>query len=73
MVYGHYVCMGGFATDVESIHDVATRATITPKAVLLLASEGNFLQIPRSQIDDKSKADILAKGLVCVQVIDFPY
>lgn len=69
MVYGHYAVMGGFAADVEKIHNVATRVSITPTGVLFLAKVGHFCRVPRSHIEDKSKADIFAKGLVCIQVL----
>lgn len=69
MVYGHYAVMGGFAVDVENMHNVATRVTITHSGVLSLAKNGHFCRVNRSRIQDKSKADILAKGLVCIQVL----
>jgi hypothetical protein len=69
MVYGHYAAMGGFATDVEHIHNVAKRATLTTAGLLFLARRGKFCRVNRSHIQDKSKADILAKGLVCIQVL----
>jgi hypothetical protein len=68
MVYDHYAVMGGFTADVENIHNMATRVTITHNKVLL-AKNGPFCQANRSYIQDKSKADILAKGLVYIQVL----
>jgi hypothetical protein len=69
MVYGHFAAMGGFAADVEHIHNVTKRTTITPHGIIFLAQRGRFCQVNRSHIQDKSKADLLAKGLVCVQVL----
>jgi hypothetical protein len=69
MVYGHDAAMGGFAADVEHIHNVAKRATITTAGLLFLACRGKFCRVNRSHIQDKNKADILAKGLVCVPVL----
>jgi hypothetical protein len=69
MVYSHYAAMSGFAADVENMHNVAKRVTITPEGLLLLARRGKFCRVDRSHIQDKSKADILAKGLVCIQVL----
>jgi hypothetical protein len=61
--------MGGFVADVEDIHNVAKRATITPEGVLFLARRGKFCRVNRSHVQDKGKADMLAKGLVCIQVL----
>jgi hypothetical protein len=69
MVYCHYVLMGGFAVEVDDIHNLLTRVTITVDGVLYLAKYGHFCRVKRSLIADKSKADILAKGLVCIQVL----
>lgn len=68
MLYGHFAVMGGFVIDVSHLHNSLSRVTISPKGVAFLASHGHFLKIPESTIRDKSKADILAKVLVCVQV-----
>jgi hypothetical protein len=70
MVYAYYVVMGGFVADIDHLHNSLERVTITPNGVLFMASEPYkyFPRIKRSDIQDKSKADILGKGLVCVQV-----
>ncbi|KAI9754390.1 MAG: hypothetical protein M4579_004728 [Chaenotheca gracillima] len=67
-IFGYFVVMGGFIVDVSHLHNTITRLTITPKGVAFLARHGHFLVAPVSAIRDKSKADILAKGLVCFQV-----
>jgi hypothetical protein len=60
--------MGGFVVDVHSIHNTFKRVTLTPFAVVTLAREGLFLDVPEDAIRDKSKADVLAKTLVLFQV-----
>lgn len=60
--------MGGFLVDVSHMHNSLSRLTITPKGVAFLAKHGRFLAAPVKSIRDKSKADVLAKGLVCFQV-----
>lgn len=68
MLFGHFAVMGGFVVDVSHLHNSLTRVTISPKGVTFLAKHGHFLRIPESIIRDKSKADVLAKVFVCVQV-----
>ncbi|KAI9767689.1 MAG: hypothetical protein M1840_005561 [Geoglossum simile] len=63
IVQAFYVVMGGITLDIPG-----GRRTLTPRGLLLLAREGHFIDIPEDTIRDKSKADILAKGLVCCQV-----
>lgn len=69
MVYAHYVVMGGFTADVEHLHNSARRVTITSDGIIFLAEHGHLCRIEKRKILDKSKADLLAKGLVCVQVL----
>ncbi|KAH6696687.1 hypothetical protein BKA61DRAFT_741607 [Leptodontidium sp. MPI-SDFR-AT-0119] len=69
MVYAHYVLMGGFVVNVEDMHNTYTIITFTTNGILYLAKHGHFCKISRGDIDDKSKADLLAKSLVCVQVL----
>lgn len=54
--------------DVSDIHDNVTRATLTPAGMLSLAEEGHFIDISDQDIQDKSKADVLAKSLTVLQV-----
>ena len=68
LLYGFFVVMGGFVVDVSHLHNTLSRLTISPKGVAFLAKHGHSLKISDSTIQDKSKADILAKRLVCVQV-----
>ena len=70
--YGFFVIMGGFITrDIKHISDGFEYATITSKGVLELAREGKFLDVSPEVIQDRSKANVIGKGLVCVQVIWF--
>ena len=71
--YGFLVVMGGIATeDVAKLVDYEDRRfTLDPHAILNLAREGHFFEISPAMISDKSKANLLGKGLVCVQVIWF--
>jgi hypothetical protein len=69
MVYAYYVVMGGFVADIDHLHNSLKRVTTTPTGVVFMASMACIPRIKRSDIQDKSKADILAKGLVCVQVV----
>lgn len=66
MVYAYYVVMGGFAVNVNDIHNVLERLNCTPEFILFLAKRGIFCRLDTNDIGDKSKADSLAKGLVCV-------
>lgn len=69
MVYSHYVTMGGFAVDVEDIHNKLDVVTLSPDCVLYLARYGYFCKVQESDIEDKSKADTFAKAIVCIQVL----
>lgn len=61
--------MGGFCADVGFMHNTWTRFTVTTKILLYLAQRGHFVDISGDSIRDKSKADLLAKGLVIFQVL----
>ena len=65
--------MGGVATaDVAKIRDnVKGPIVLTPNAILHFAREGVFFDISHETISDRSKANLLGKGLVCMQVIWF--
>ncbi|KAI9859379.1 MAG: hypothetical protein M1813_006716 [Trichoglossum hirsutum] len=81
MTQAFYVVMGGVHMDVlfldvlrpETIYDRglpwSSYYTLTPEGLLYYATHDVFLSISEETIRDKSKADILAKGLVCFQVI----
>jgi len=67
--------MGGFVFDLTSESASvllpselpSRRLTLTPRGVGLLAECGLLPEISREEIGDKSKADDLAKALVCLQ------
>ncbi|KAI0865997.1 hypothetical protein F4860DRAFT_500053 [Xylaria cubensis] len=66
--YCFYVAMGGLTVDVTPIHSTVSHMTITPTGLVLLAEHNHFIEVPKGTINDKSKADGLAKALVCLQV-----
>ena len=68
MTYGHFSVMGGFVVDVSHLHNSLSHLTISPKGIAFLARHGHFLRISESCIQDKSKADVIAKVLACIQV-----
>ena len=67
--YAFYAVMGGFCADVSFMHNTWTRVTITTEGLLFLAENGYFMEIKGDYIRDKSKADLLAKGLVGFQIL----
>jgi len=67
LTYGFYVIMGGFVVDYHIGHE-SYRVTITSNAVTYLAEQGHFLDISPETISDKSKANLIGKALICVQV-----
>ena len=60
--------MGGFIVDVSPLHNTLSRLTISAKGLAFLAKHGHFVNMPDAAIRDKSKADMLVKSLVCIQV-----
>ncbi|ERF76547.1 hypothetical protein EPUS_05820 [Endocarpon pusillum Z07020] len=71
LVYCFFVGMGGFVVDVDD-RDFGYKhqyVTLTAQDLEELARGGKFIEIEESEITDKSKADILAKILVCFQVM----
>jgi hypothetical protein len=75
VVHGFYATMGGFVFDLDENIARAlclpegkrNHLTITPWGVAVLVDCGLLPVIPLSDIKDKSKADGLAKGVVCLQ------
>ena len=69
--------MGGFVIDLDSKSpngapisaEEATRLTLTPKGVQLLAECGYLPEISVEDIRDKSKADELSKLIACIQAL----
>ncbi|KAK1535713.1 hypothetical protein CPAR01_09255 [Colletotrichum paranaense] len=64
-----YAVMGGFVVNMPSaeVETALRRVTVTPEGIRLLSFVGKLPQIHESQIQDKSKADWMAKSLVCIQ------
>ena len=50
------------------MHDSSTRLTLTPTGAFYLAMQGLFKVISDREIRDTSKADILGKGFVILQL-----
>ncbi len=74
MTHSHYAVMGGFAFDTTAMKqkflpDERERVTLTSLGVLRLATVAPHLlpNLSISQISDKSKANNLAKTIVCLQ------
>lgn len=60
--------MGGFTVDVSDLHNTLSRLTVFAKRLAFLAKHGHFVKISDPAIRDKSKADMLAKSLICIQM-----
>ena len=75
--HSHYALMGGYAfdmTDIPMMHGHRfERLTLTPRALLYMAEHvpQHIPDISISAIQDKSKADWLAKIIVCLQAVWF--
>jgi hypothetical protein len=70
MVHSFYAGMGGFVAEpVVSPVDggLSERLTLSARGIAFLARCGHLPNIDKDDIEDKSKADGLAKSLVCVQ------
>ncbi|KAL8734024.1 MAG: hypothetical protein Q9166_001785 [cf. Caloplaca sp. 2 TL-2023] len=66
--YGFYVLMGGLAVNVGHLHDRLHRILLTPSGLIHLARKGIFFEVADPDIQDKSKANLLAKGFVLLQI-----
>ncbi|MCJ1244284.1 hypothetical protein MMC30_001482 [Trapelia coarctata] len=73
-VHSFYAGMGGFVFDVDFFPSDSkemlprhSRLTLTASGVILLAKCGHLPDIDRDFLWDKSKADGLAKAIVCLQ------
>lgn len=61
--------MGGFAFDASSMSPEHKRLTVSPSGIKLLTEIGITPEISLESIEDKSKADVLAKVLVICQTL----
>ena len=83
LVHGFYITMGGYALDISVDPqprvwpEKVDRLTLSPKSVLAcLSSQDNELRellpfLSKDEIWDKSKANSLAKAIVCIQAVWF--
>jgi hypothetical protein len=62
---GYYIIMGGFITEIS----VGRYSVLKADDIEYCARRAIFHRVDRKTIEDKSKADFLAKLLVCFQVI----
>lgn len=77
MTHSFFACTGGFAFELEGLDTVDAekgsegqppqRLTLTARGVALLAQYGHLPRVDQEDIDDKSKANNLAKATVIVQ------
>lgn len=79
-VHSSFAVMGGFAIDTVNLEPEdnflphsRTHLALTCKGLLFLAKHepSQIPDLPRAQIEDKSKANVLAKILVCFQALWF--
>jgi hypothetical protein len=71
LIDGFYAVMGGYVVDLPAPEEEKSsirRSTLTPEGILELARNNIFQKVSHKTIEDKSKADLLAKFLVCFQV-----
>ena len=66
----YFALSGGIAVDTSSFWR-KQRMTLTSKGIVLLAEIGLLPRLTQEDVKDKSKADTIAKALVCVQTIWF--
>ena len=66
--YGFFAVMGGFEADVSKFCDTADQITLDIDLITTLARNGQYLPVRTAEIQDKSKANALGKGLVCLQI-----
>lgn len=69
MTYCFYAVMGGFVIDVSEVRPDVSVMALLPAGIVHLARKGNFIEMSEKTIKDKSKADLLAKSIVCIQVL----
>ena len=76
LIQGFFGSMGGYAFDLgpgcdkelaSCMPSNLSRLTVTAKGVVFLAQCGLLPEISREEIQDKNKADHLAKTVVCIQ------
>jgi hypothetical protein len=68
MTYCFYAVMGGFTVEFSQTNKAQPRKTLTHVALRENVDLGHFFLISSDAIEDKSKADLLAKGLAICQI-----
>ncbi|KAF2107619.1 hypothetical protein BDV96DRAFT_653694 [Lophiotrema nucula] len=64
----YFATMGGFTVQTgDGLFDRSPRLSLTPEGIRLLSFLGRLPQVKERHIRDKSKADGLAKSIVCLQ------
>src|ERR1700761_6026954 len=77
LTHSFYAVMGGYAFDLSKcppfLPGCPKRITITPLGVVFLTKHAPEVlpDLTRDQIEDKSKASVIAKTIVCVQALWF--
>jgi hypothetical protein len=66
--YGFFAVMGGFVIDVSKFCESSERLTLDIETITELARDSRYLPMELVDIEDTSKANVLAKGLVCLQI-----
>ncbi|KAJ9615135.1 hypothetical protein H2200_001209 [Cladophialophora chaetospira] len=66
--YGFFAVMGGLRVPTPALEEKESLISLTPGAIKALAYTGRFLPVDDKDVQDRSKADGLAKLLICVQV-----
>ncbi|KAI9739319.1 MAG: hypothetical protein M1834_007532 [Cirrosporium novae-zelandiae] len=71
LLFGYFAVMGGLAVDVNDMHNVLERITLTPDGILYLARIGYLdqIRVPDDTIRDKSKANTFVKLYSCWQAL----
>ncbi|KAI9697786.1 MAG: hypothetical protein M1836_004462 [Candelina mexicana] len=69
MAYTFYTVMRGFLINIRGADDKDVPHFITSQGMKYFAQRNVFIELSEASIRDKSKADIFAKSLVCVQVL----
>ena len=77
MTHSYFACSGGFAFELDSLRGAVSpldaddkgprRFTLTAKGIAALAKCGELPLVAKEEIDDKSKANDLAKAAVIIQ------
>jgi hypothetical protein len=64
---GFFVTMGGVAFDATKVSNRHQRLVVTPDGIQFLGQLDSLPKVSRISIEDKSKADVLAKAIVVLQ------